>query len=89
MIVDISVDRYGIDVSCTGTMYLKGYDSLCIVWSTISDIDFYDSTGSDAHYFNTSPPNYFTEYNSIQIPINLSTANQAQQRMIFNIRTII
>ena len=30
MIVYISVDRHGIDVSCTGTMYLKGYDSLCI-----------------------------------------------------------
>lgn len=55
MIVDISVDRYGIDVSCTGTMYLKGYDNLCIVWSTISDIDFYDSTGLDAYYFNTRP----------------------------------
>ena len=80
MIVYISVDRHGIDVSCTGTMYLKGYDSLCIVWSTISDIDFYDSTGSDAHYFNTSPPIILlnVECNSIQIPINLSTANQAQ-----------
>ena len=64
MIVDISVDRHGIDVSCTGTMYLKGYDSLCIVWSTISDIDFYDSTGSDAHYFDTRP-NYFTECNTV------------------------
>ena len=55
MIVDISVDRHGIDVAHTGTMYLNGYDSLCIAWNTISDIDFYDSTGSYAYYFNTSP----------------------------------
>ena len=89
MIVDISVDRYGIDVSCTGTMYLKGYDSLCIVWSTISDIDFYDSTGSYAYYFDTSPQLFYWMQHSIQNPINLSTANQAQRRMIFNIQTII
>ena len=80
MIVGISVDRYGIDVTYTSTMYLKGYDSLCIVWSTINDIDFYDSTGSYAYYFDTSPPIILlnVECNSIQIPINLSTANQAQ-----------
>ena len=59
MIVDISIDRHGIDVTYTGTMYLKGYDSLCIVWSTISDIDFYDSTGSYAYYFNTSPQLFY------------------------------
>lgn len=64
MIVDISVDRHGIDVGYTGTMYLKGYDSLCIAWNTISDIDFYDSTGSYAYYFDTRP-NYFTECNTV------------------------
>ena len=64
MIVDISVDRHGIDVGYTGTMYLKGYDSLCIAWNTISDIDFYDSTGSYAYYFSTRP-NYFTECNTV------------------------
>lgn len=88
MIVDISVDRHGIDVTYTGTMYLKGYDSLCIAWNTISDIDFYDSTGSYAYYFDTRP-NYFTEYDNSQNQINRSTASQVQRRMIFNIQTII